>query len=181
MHHNTTLNHRSSLASQDSVNCPIFQRVGACRHGDQCVFLHHTPPCSQTVLIPHMWTAPQVRLLCNINLLAAQSHFSRQKGGQPGSVQQRREGAARSLRRFLHGRVERCFEVSARVLLYDDGLPCSSNLFTEISKDFAMPLHRRARHFSHVQVRESRRVLRMLQHRRPFAGQRLHQVHRPAF
>jgi hypothetical protein len=39
-----------------------------------------------------------------------------------------------------------------------------------------MPLHRRARHFFHVQVRESRRVLRMPQHRRPFAGQRLHQV-----
>ncbi len=67
--------------------------------------------------------------------------------------------------------------MSARVLLYHDGQPCSSNLFTEISKDFAMPLHRQAPHFSHVQVRASRRSPRLLQHRRPFAGQRLHQVH----
>ncbi len=46
---------------QDRVNCPFFHKVGACRHGDRCNRLHHKPLYSQTVLIPHMWTAPQVR------------------------------------------------------------------------------------------------------------------------
>ena len=48
------------FAFQDRVNCPFFHKVGACRHGDRCNRLHHKPLYSQTVLIPHMWTAPQV-------------------------------------------------------------------------------------------------------------------------
>ncbi len=48
---------------QDRVNCPIFDQVGACRHGDACVCLHYTPPYSQTVLIPKMWTAPHMDIL----------------------------------------------------------------------------------------------------------------------
>ena len=44
---------------QDRVNCPFYFKVGACRHGDRCSRQHNKPLFSQTVLLAHMYQAPQ--------------------------------------------------------------------------------------------------------------------------
>eukprot|EP00285_Hemiselmis_virescens_P018020 CAMPEP_0173382632 /NCGR_PEP_ID=MMETSP1356-20130122/5159_1 /TAXON_ID=77927 ORGANISM="Hemiselmis virescens, Strain PCC157" /NCGR_SAMPLE_ID=MMETSP1356 /ASSEMBLY_ACC=CAM_ASM_000847 /LENGTH=201 /DNA_ID=CAMNT_0014337079 /DNA_START=83 /DNA_END=684 /DNA_ORIENTATION=+ len=43
---------------QDRVNCPFYFKVGACRHGDRCSRQHNKPLFSQTVLLAHMYQAP---------------------------------------------------------------------------------------------------------------------------
>ena len=40
------------------VNCPFYFKVGACRHGDRCSRQHNKPLFSQTVLLAHMYQAP---------------------------------------------------------------------------------------------------------------------------
>jgi len=44
---------------EDKVNCPFYFKIGACRHGDRCSRNHLRPHFSQTVLLPHMFVAPQ--------------------------------------------------------------------------------------------------------------------------
>jgi splicing factor U2AF 35 kDa subunit len=43
---------------EDKVNCPFYYKIGACRHGERCSRVHMKPNFSQTVLIPHMYSAP---------------------------------------------------------------------------------------------------------------------------
>lgn len=40
------------------MNCPFYFKVGACRHGDRCSRQHNKPLFSQTVLLNHMYQAP---------------------------------------------------------------------------------------------------------------------------
>ncbi len=40
------------------MNCPFYFKVGACRHGDRCSRQHNKPLFSQTVLLAHMYQAP---------------------------------------------------------------------------------------------------------------------------
>ena len=42
----------------DRVNCPFYFKIGACRHGDRCSRLHHTPAFSPTILIKHLYRYP---------------------------------------------------------------------------------------------------------------------------
>lgn len=48
--------------AHNSVNCPFFYKMGACRHGDRCSRLHHKPLFSPTILLPHMYQNPRVIL-----------------------------------------------------------------------------------------------------------------------
>lgn len=42
----------------DKWNCPFYQKIGACRHGDRCARNHVRPSFSQTLAIPHMYIPP---------------------------------------------------------------------------------------------------------------------------
>lgn len=50
---------RIFASEQDRVNCPFYQKIGACRHGDRCSRQHHRPQFSTTLIIPHMYEAPK--------------------------------------------------------------------------------------------------------------------------
>lgn len=43
---------------EDKVNCPFYQKMGACRHGDRCSRIHNRPVLSQTIMLQNF-----VRLL----------------------------------------------------------------------------------------------------------------------
>ena len=43
---------------EDRVNCPFYFKIGACRHGDACSRKHNKPVFSQTIMLPHMYVAP---------------------------------------------------------------------------------------------------------------------------
>jgi hypothetical protein len=47
-----------TLCELGRVNCPFYFKVGACRHGDRCSRQHNKPLFSQTVLLAHMYQAP---------------------------------------------------------------------------------------------------------------------------
>ena len=46
---------RLYATEEDKVNCPFYNKIGACRYGDKCLRLHNKPPYSQTVLLRHMY------------------------------------------------------------------------------------------------------------------------------
>jgi splicing factor U2AF 35 kDa subunit len=39
---------------KDRVNCPIYFKIGACRHDDRCSRLHTKPSVSPTLLLCNM-------------------------------------------------------------------------------------------------------------------------------
>lgn len=43
---------------EDTINCPFYYKIGACRHGDRCSRNHVKPHFSCTLLIPKMYTPP---------------------------------------------------------------------------------------------------------------------------
>jgi hypothetical protein len=65
------------------VNCPFYFKVGACRHGDRCSRQHNKPLFSQTVLLAHMYQAPNsttvqtgpTSMLTAADDVPAQEHF----------------------------------------------------------------------------------------------------------
>ncbi|XP_015161220.1 splicing factor U2af small subunit A-like [Solanum tuberosum] len=60
-------------AEKDSVNCPFYFKIGACRHGDRGSRLHTKPSISPTLLLPNMYQRPDV--LTRIDPLIMQQHF----------------------------------------------------------------------------------------------------------
>jgi len=42
------------------VNCPFYFKIGACRHGDRCSFLHTKPSISPTILLSNMYQRPDM-------------------------------------------------------------------------------------------------------------------------
>jgi splicing factor U2AF 35 kDa subunit len=60
------------------VNCPFYFKIGACRHGDRCSRQHNKPIISQTLLIPHMYVAPELAAYATGKSLSkdeTQNHF----------------------------------------------------------------------------------------------------------
>ncbi len=43
---------------EDTINCPFYYKIGACRHGDRCSRNHVKPHFSMTLLVPKMYTPP---------------------------------------------------------------------------------------------------------------------------
>ncbi|CDY46291.1 BnaC05g21650D [Brassica napus] len=39
---------------KDRVNCPFYNKMGACRHGDRCSRIHNRPAISPTLLLSNM-------------------------------------------------------------------------------------------------------------------------------
>ncbi|KAL1495356.1 hypothetical protein AB1Y20_016725 [Prymnesium parvum] len=43
---------------EDKVNCPFYQKMGACRHGDRCSRIHNRPVLSQTIMLQNFYLPP---------------------------------------------------------------------------------------------------------------------------
>ncbi|ELK38408.1 Splicing factor U2AF 35 kDa subunit [Myotis davidii] len=43
---------------KDKVNCSFYFKIGACRHGDRCSWLHNKPTFSQTVALLNVYRNP---------------------------------------------------------------------------------------------------------------------------
>jgi hypothetical protein len=46
----------------DRVNCPFWNKIGACRHGERCSRIHQKPPNSRTTLIKNMYQNPATQM-----------------------------------------------------------------------------------------------------------------------
>ncbi|EGW00515.1 Splicing factor U2AF 35 kDa subunit [Cricetulus griseus] len=44
---------------KDKVNCSLYFKIGACRHGDRCSRLHNKPTFSQTIALLNIYRNPQ--------------------------------------------------------------------------------------------------------------------------
>jgi splicing factor U2AF subunit len=66
---------------EDQVNCPFYNKIGACRHGERCSRVHNKPTFSQTVVIPHMYNSPYAAMVLSggdlgrIDMDALQAEF----------------------------------------------------------------------------------------------------------
>ncbi|CAN7034271.1 unnamed protein product [Brassica rapa subsp. trilocularis] len=45
---------------KDRVNCPFYNKMGACRHGDRCSRIHNRPAISPTLLLANMYQRPDM-------------------------------------------------------------------------------------------------------------------------
>ncbi|CAF2125737.1 unnamed protein product [Brassica napus] len=47
-------------SENDRVNCPFYNKMGGCRHGDRCSRIHNRPAISPTLLLSNMYQRPDM-------------------------------------------------------------------------------------------------------------------------
>ena len=62
------------------VNCFLYFKIGACRHGDQCSQLHHRPTFSQTIALRNVYRKPQISFLVLCWMRREEVHASPRNG-----------------------------------------------------------------------------------------------------
>ncbi|CAF1928515.1 unnamed protein product [Brassica napus] len=59
---------------KDRVNCPFYNKMGACRHGDRCSRIHNRPAISPTLLLSNMYQRPDM-ITPGVDPRKIQEHF----------------------------------------------------------------------------------------------------------